>query len=98
MTSNRRSIAVSLCSALKQHLAMPATLICRGAVAFDVLRIHPHDLDGAIVGAAGVGDGFVDALVGVQQMDVFADHPDAYLMLRLNDALDDGLPFTHVGR
>ena len=54
----------------------------------------PHDLDGAIVGAAGVGDGFVDALVGVLQMDVFADHPDAYLMLRLNDTLDDGLPFA----
>ena len=31
-------------------------------------------------------------------MDVFADHPDAHLILRLDDTLNDGFPLAHVGR
>jgi len=39
--------------------------------------------DLAVVGDARVGDRLVDGFVGVLQLDVFADHPDRHLVLRV---------------
>src|ERR1051326_6240983 len=69
-----------------------------GAFAFDVLGIHLDDFDAAIIGHAAVDDGFVDGLVGVLQLDVFADDADADAVLGGDEFADDFLPVGHAGR
>ena len=50
-----------------------------GAVALDVLGVHPGDVDPRVVGDAPVGEGLGEALVGVLEVDVLAHHGQARL-------------------
>ena len=45
-----------------------------------------------------VGERFVDALVGILQLDVFADDRDLDLLLWVNDAVDEFPPIAQIGR
>ena len=77
---------------------MPATVprVFAGFGTFQVFRIDPHNFDSAIVGCAGVRQRFVDALVGVLQIDVFPDNGDLEIFPGSNDPLDESAPLGHL--
>ena len=50
------------------------------------------------MGRAGVGQGFVNALIRILQFDVFADHGDADTFARADHALDELGPVLHARR
>lgn len=62
------------------------------AVVLDGLRLHADDVHLRVVVRTGVDEGFVDGLVGVLKLDVFARDGDGHAVLRMNDALHEALP------
>ncbi len=62
------------------------------------LRVDQFQVDAAILARGRVGERFVDAFVGVLQIDVFADDRDLDLLLRADDALDEFPPVGQVRR
>src|SRR5215468_5886872 len=66
-------------------------------LALDALGVHPHHLDGCLVGDAPVGQRLVEALVGVLDLDVLADHPDLAVAAGGLDPAHDLLPAAEVG-
>ncbi len=62
------------------------------------LGIDQAQIDPAIVARGGVGERFVDALVGVLQVDVFADDRDLDLLFRVDDATNELAPVAQIGR
>ncbi len=68
-----------------------------GAGFFDAFGIDADDVHLAVVGGAGVREGFVDALVGVLEFDVFADDTDAHVVRGVDDALDKVAPAAEIG-
>ncbi len=76
--------------------ALKAAEIEFGTSFFDALGIDADDVHLAVVGGSGVGEGFVDALVGVLQLDVFADDADAGVVGGVDDALDEVPPAGEI--
>jgi hypothetical protein len=68
------------------------------AVVLDGLGVDAHDVAPWCRDGAGVDQRFVDRLVGVLQLDVFAGHGDGHLVLGMDDALDEMLPILQRGR
>ena len=64
-----------------------------GLKLFGVDMVH---LDPTLIGKAAMGQGFVQALVRVNQLDVFADHGDPYLVSRLLKRPHDFFPAAQV--
>jgi hypothetical protein len=67
-------------------------------VLLDLLGVDVDRLDLALVRDAAVRERFVQALVGVRQVDVLADHRDAHRRLRVLDGGDDAAPARQVRR
>ncbi len=67
-----------------------------GAVALDVLGVHPDDVDLRLVRDAPVHQRLDEALVGVPQVDVFADHGETRGRARRLHAAYDVLPAREV--
>src|SRR5882762_5828768 len=67
-----------------------------GAVALDVLGVHPYDVDLRLVSNAPVHQRLDEALVGVSEVDVFADHGEARRGARRLHAAHDVLPAREV--
>src|SRR5436309_2991430 len=63
-----------------------------GAVALDVLGVHPDDVHFRLVSDAAVDQGLDEALVGVPQVDVLADHGEPRGGARRFHAAHDVLP------
>ena len=68
-----------------------------GAMLFDGFGVDADDVDAGVVEGAGVGEGFVDGLVGVLELDVFADDGDVDGVLGIDDAVDEAFPVCEVG-
>src|SRR6266403_2244430 len=67
-----------------------------GAVALDVLGVHPDDVDLRLVRDAPVHQRLDEALVGIPQVDVFAHHGQARGRARRLHAAHDVLPARKV--
>ena len=76
----------------------PAEVFFRAVVRFKAFGVDQHKVDTAIVRGAGVGQGFVNAFVGVLKFDVFADHGNADAFARTHHALDEFGPVLHLRR
>ena len=76
--------------------ALKAAEIEFGTSFFDALCIDADDVHLAVVGGSGVGEGFVDALVGVLQLNVFANDADAGVVGGVDDALDEVPPAGEI--
>ena len=62
------------------------------------LGVEPADVDLGAVGDAAVDQRLAQALIGVGQADIFADHADRDLALIMVDAIHDVPPDREVGR
>ncbi len=62
------------------------------------LGVDQFQIDPAILARGRVGERFVDAFVGVLQLDVFPDDRDLDLLFRAHDALDEFPPIAQVRR
>ena len=60
--------------------------------------VDQAQIDPAIVARGGVSERFVNAFVGVLQVDVFADDRDLDLLLRVDDATNELAPVAQIGR
>ena len=69
-----------------------------GAVALDVLGVHPGHVHAGVVGDAAVSQRLDEALVRVLQLDVLADHRDARRRARRLHPPHDVLPPREVDR
>ena len=67
------------------------------ALALEPLRVDPGEFHRGLVGDAAVGQRLVEALVGVLDLDVLADHPDAQAAPRRLDPADDLFPSAEIG-
>src|SRR5438067_9704905 len=72
--------------------------VARGALALDLLGVHPADVHARLARDPAVGEGFDEALVGVLDLDVLPHHGDPRLGPRRLHALDHRLPARQVGR
>ena len=71
--------------------------ILLGPLCLDVLGVHEHEVDAAIVRGSGVGERLVNALIGILQLDVFSNNRDADAFLGRNDPLNKALPVGEFG-
>ena len=67
-----------------------------GPFAFDQFAVNPLDADLGLMGDAGVVEGFVDRLVGVAVLGVFADHGDRDFVLRIAQPVQQVAPVVQV--
>jgi hypothetical protein len=74
-----------------EHLPRPVARL-------DVLGAEIHQLHLGVVGDAAVHQGLVEALVGVGELHILADDPDADMVLGILDLADQRLPLRHVAR
>src|SRR5581483_8383531 len=63
-----------------------------------LLGVHVVNIDPRLVGDRAVGDRLVQALVGIDQVDVLADHRDVDGHPRILDGLDDPAPLAEIWR
>ena len=70
----------------------------RRVALFQLFGVDVVDRDPRLVGDRAVGDRLVQALVGIDQVDVLADHRDVDRGLGILHGLDDPPPLGEVGR
>ena len=68
------------------------------AFTFDFFRVDVAQDHAAVVGDSAVHDRFVEALIGLGEVDILADQRDLDLELRAVHALDDLFPARELGR
>ena len=70
--------------------------VFRGSVLFNVTGVDPDDIDLGVIGRSRMGEGFVNRLVGVLELNVFADDPDLDRVSRVDNAINHIAPFDEV--
>src|SRR2546427_4889921 len=88
----------AVAEAARHQDAVDAAELDGGAVPLDVLGVDPLHVHPRIVRDAAVGEGLDQALVGVLQLDVLADHRDPRLDAGGLDPAHDALPARQVDR
>ena len=90
-------LSAAVAKATGDEDALEAFEVGFGPGFFNALGIDADDLDLGVVGGSGVGEGFVDAFVGVLKLDVLSDDSEADVMGGMDDALDKLAPAGEVG-
>ena len=69
-----------------------------GTFLFDDFRIDAFNNNPGVMRGARVCQGFVNRLIGVLQFNVLADHRNFNFVGRVDDMIDEILPFAEVWR
>src|SRR4029079_142443 len=63
----------------------------------DGFSINKFEIDSAVFARGGMRQRFIDALVRIAHVHVFADDRDLHAFVRANDAVDEFLPIFQIG-
>ena len=98
LDSEDLSFDAALAKATRHENAVGSAEFFSKVIGCQRFSVDPVDMDLYIVIEAGVAQRFDDREIGVVQLHIFPDEGDAHALVDLCDAVNERLPFGHIGR